>query len=108
MNRATFASTFLYFALSFPQEDETQRRILDRLVSWLQPCLDQSREEWSAVDSRDLWHRHFGHDPPECVMISNVEFPNSVSISSSLPGSPLFCTSGSSLLSTKLLNKLVA
>jgi hypothetical protein len=32
------------------EEDETQRRILDRLVSWLQPCLEESLEEWSAVD----------------------------------------------------------
>jgi hypothetical protein len=42
------------------QEDQTQRRVLDRLVSWLQPCLEQSLEEWLAVDwfHKVLWHRY--------------------------------------------------
>jgi hypothetical protein len=60
-------------AMRRAEEDQTLRRILDRLVSWLQPCLEQSLEEWSAVDlyHRVLWHRHtcFTTIPPrECAM----------------------------------------
>jgi len=32
------------------EEDEAQRRVLDRLVSWLQLCLEESLDERSAVD----------------------------------------------------------
>lgn len=37
-----------------PMAKMDARRILDRLESRLQPCLQQSLEEWSAVD---LYHR---------------------------------------------------
>jgi len=37
-------------AMRRAEEDETERRILDRLVSWLEPCLEQSLQEWSTVD----------------------------------------------------------
>jgi hypothetical protein len=32
------------------QEDQTDSRIADRLVPWLQPCLEQSLKETSAVE----------------------------------------------------------
>lgn len=42
------------------EEDQTQCRILDGLISWMQPCLKQSLKGLSAVKLffRDLAHRY--------------------------------------------------
>jgi hypothetical protein len=39
--------------MTLAKEDETERRILGRLIPGLQPCLKQSLQEWLAVD---LYH----------------------------------------------------
>jgi hypothetical protein len=47
-------------AMRRTEKDQTERRILDRLISRLQPGLEQCLGHWSVADRlrRVLWYQH--------------------------------------------------